>query len=227
MANGNIFDGTKWNEQFHTEKNALADRPPKEYLAYPVFPLPSLCLVYGISGSHKTNLIVDLAACVRYGKFWLVGENGSNFVGFKTIQTSVMWIDVDSGIETLDERLGAALRAHGKPDHKNFLHYISFPDPIFAATNAAAKNEVIRRALEWKCRLIVFDNLGTVSGGMDEYTNQMVEVMSGLRFIAQKSNACVIAIHHDTKQERGRKTPRGHSSIEAALDLALWITSDL
>lgn len=181
MANGNIFDGAKWDDQFHNEKNALADRPPKEYLAYPVFPLPSLCLVYGISGSHKTNLIIDLAACVRFGKCWLIGEPGSNFEGFETIQTPVMWVDVDSGIETLDERFGAALRAHGKQDNKNLLHYISFPDPSFAATNAAAKNEIIRRAIEWKCRLIVFDNLGTVSGGMDENTNQMVEVMSGLR----------------------------------------------
>jgi hypothetical protein len=220
------FDGSKWDTQFFTEKDALKERPPREYLIHPILPMPSLCLVYGISGSHKTNLVIDAAVCCRLGKRWLEGDTASQFKGFETKQTSVLWVDVDSGDETLHERFGASIRAHNKnrdcPDCK--IHYISFPDPAFTAIDDAAKNEVIRRALLWKCRLIVFDNLGTISGGMDENTAQMVQVMAGLRFIAYKSKACVIGIHHDSKYDNGnRKTPRGHTSIESSLDLALWI----
>lgn len=229
MAQRQNFDGTKWDSQFFNEKDALQDRPPREYLIHPIFPMPSLCLVYGISGSHKTNLIIDAAVCSRLGKHWLVGDTASQFDGFETKQTAVMWIDVDSGDETLHERFGASLKAHnGKKiltDSK--IHYISFPDPAFTAIDDAAKNEIIRRALAWKCRLIVFDNLGTVSGGMDENTAQMVQVMAGLRFIAYKTRACVIAIHHDAKHDNGnRKTPRGHTSIESSLDLALWVQNE-
>jgi hypothetical protein len=56
----------------------------------------------------------------------------------------------------------------------------------------------------------------------------MVEVMSGLRQIAERANCAVVVIHHRNKgnaigNTRKGNSLRGHSSIEGALDLALLI----
>jgi hypothetical protein len=78
--------------------------------------------------------------------------------------------------------------------------------------------------------MIVIDNLGTVSGGVDENSPQMKAVMSNLRRLADVTGAAVIVIHHQRKSNgfKGRvgDTLRGHSSIEAALDLALLVERD-
>jgi hypothetical protein len=95
------------------------------------------------------------------------------------------------------------------------------------ATNSNACLEVVERANKMKARLVVFDNLGTISGGKDENSSEMILVMNNLRQIAEQTKAAVIVIHHDVKNDTGqRKTPRGHSSIEASVDLALWVKRD-
>ena len=85
---------------------------------------------------------------------------------------------------------------------------------------------MINRCNYYGAKLIVIDNLGNISGGADENSNQMVPVMSGLRKLAECTGAAVNVIHHQTKSDSlGRKGNRlrGHSSIEAALDLALLV----
>lgn len=221
-----VFDSSQWESQFFTTKDILAPRLPVSYLVDPIFPIPSLSVVYGSSGTHKTNLIIDMAVCIAIGKQWLVGED---FPGFTVCRGGVLWVDVDSGLDVLKERFDAMLHSHANAAQRAIapIYGISFPNPAFTAVNDAALAAVIQYAKTFSAKLIVFDNLGTVSGGQDENTHQMIQVMSGLRFIAQRAEAAVIAIHHDPKNENGgRKTPRGHSSIEAAVDLALLVTRE-
>lgn len=216
----------QWNTQIYTAKDALTLRPPKLYAAKPFFALPSLSVVYGISGSHKTNLIVDLAICIATNKRWLQGIDPSAIEGWEVFQSSVLWIDQDSGADALHERFGAMLRAH-KGNAKTPIYYLSFPTPPFAATDRDSIDEVATRAIALKAKFIVLDNLGTISGGKDENSSEMILVMNNLRYLSQQSGAAVVTIHHDPKNDTGqRKTPRGHSSIEAAIDLALWVKRD-
>ena len=215
-----------WRSQFLTAKDALAPRPPRQYICQPFFVLPSLNVLYGISGSHKTNLAIDLAICVTLGRKWLQGKAGTKLAGYSTCQSPVIWIDQDSGSDALHERFGAALRVYGGDD-KTPIYYLSFPNPPFVADKAEAIALILEAANDYKSRLLVFDNLGTISGGRDENSYEMIGVMNSLRRISQLTRAAVIAIHHDPKYETGqRKTPRGHSSIEAAIDLALWVQRD-
>ena len=76
-------------------------------------------------------------------------------------------------------------------------------------------------------KLLVVDNLGVVIGGADENSIKMASVMSNWRRLAEDHSLAVILIHHQTKnQSSGMRTGaslRGHSSIEAAIDLALLI----
>lgn len=73
-------------------------------------------------------------------------------------------------------------------------------------------------------KLVVVDNLGVVNGGTDENAIGMSCVMGNWRSIAERFQLAVVLIHHQTKNNQTSRVGnslRGHSSIEAALDLAL------
>lgn len=220
------FDPTQWDKQIFTTKDILSELPVTRYLVSPVMVIPSFNLFYGIPGSLKTNILIDLAICVSLGCNWLTSED---FCGFKTDQANILWVDCDSGKNILHERLSAFLREHAKNEtqaHQAKIYFMSFPHPQFSAMNDAMVLAIIEIIKRLECRLVVFDNLGTVSGGADENSFEMVKVMNNLRYISEKSESAVNAIHHISKNSdngNGRKTPRGHSSIEAALDTAFYI----
>lgn len=216
-------DYTKWKKQFYTAADALKHNEPTPYIVDQLLPLPSLTMFYGIAGSLKTNLVLDMAACVATGSRWLVElpDNAPN--GYSVIKSPVVWIDVDSGQRVLHNRIGAMLRTRkGKPSTP--IHYASFLTPPFTAGDKYAVPYLVSLIKDFQAKLVVFDNLGTISGQADENSNQMIAVMSSLRSIAESTESAVVVIHHDAKHDNGnRKTPRGHSSIEAALDAALCV----
>ena len=223
------FDPAQWNSQIYTTKDILKEIPKTEYLVSPALVLPSLNLFYGIPGSLKTNILIDLATCVALGCNWLTSEE---FCGFKTEKSSVLWIDCDSGKNILHERLSAFLREHAKTEtqaRQSNIYFMSFPVPTFSAVNESMIMAIVELVKRLECKLIILDNLGTISGGADENSFEMVKVMNNLRFISERTNASVNTIHHIAKNGsdgHGRKTPRGHSSIEAAVDSAFYIDRD-
>lgn len=228
MATKSLFDGSKWDSQFFTAKDALTPRPPTCYLIDGLIPIPSLSIFYGLPASYKTNLVIDGLVCVSLGATWLAGED---FRGFGTLKKPILWIDADSGIDILHERFAASLRSHGKTQSQQVaapIHYASFLDPAFCVTDDASVTELIRRAKLLDSGAIVFDNLGTISGGVDENSPLMIPLMSRLRQIASRARVAVILIHHIVKHEQKnhRSTPRGHGSIEAALDFAFHVSAD-
>lgn len=222
-----VFDGSKWDNQFHTTKDALEERPPTEYVIEDVLPRASFNIFYGAPGSYKTNLVMDMCICSTFGSKWLQGDG---FNGFASRKSCILWIDADCGIGLLHERFGAVLRGHGKNKIHQLsaqLNYSSFLDPPFAANDDAAVSEVIKRAKLLEASIIVFDNLGNISGGMDENSSQMIAVVARLRFIAEKTQAAVIAIHHVAKNsDVERKSSRGHGSIDASADNAFYIQAE-
>jgi hypothetical protein len=78
-------------------------------------------------------------------------------------------------------------------------------------------------------KFVVIDNLGVVSGNSDENTVEMIQVMGNLRLLAERTGASVTVIHHQRKMQgkgmigRQGDALRGHSCIEASLDLALQV----
>lgn len=216
----------KWPKQIFTAKDALAKRPPRQYLVSPFFLLPSINILYGAPGSLKTNLIADLAICVTQGKKWLTGRPDVNFSGYNTIQGSVLWIDKDSGEDDLHERFGATIRAH-KGSDKTEINYMSFPEPTFSAMRIESVNAIIDVATKLKVKLIVFDNLGTTSGAKSLKEDEAIEVMQRFRQISRKVGAVVIVIHHDTKINTNRReSSSGHTGIGGAVNQEIHLTRD-
>lgn len=216
----------KWAKQIYTAKDALKQRPPREYLVSPFFLLPSINILYGAPGSLKTNFIADMAVCIALGKNWLTGRPDIKFNGYKTIQGSVLWIDKDSGEDDLHERIGATIRAH-KGDDKLPINYMSFPEPTFSAMKLSSVEAIISVALKVKAKLIVFDNLGTTSGAKSLKEDESIEVMQRFRLISRRCNAAVIVIHHDTKINTNRReSSSGHTGIGGAVNQEIHLVRE-
>lgn len=207
-----------------TLADAYAPRPPLVYLVEGLVSRPSLIVVYGAPGVLKSFLVADMAMCVAGGLPWLPSLPSGDANPRPVVQAPVLWCDFDNGRRRTDERVEALGRAYDLHGDTPF-RYVSMPSPWLDVMNAASMGALggLLRANE--IGLCVIDNLGTISAGADENSSQMIGVMSRFRQLAEANDLAVVLIHHQRKstqfQARAGESLRGHSSIEAALDLAL------
>ena len=209
-----------------TMADFYAPREPVKYILGGIFREKSLNIVYGPPGDLKSMLLQDLAVCVSMGKQWLeVAKWQKGGSPIPTVQSPVIWLDQDMGIDEVFTRFAALGKAHKAPPGIPLKVY-SFQNPPFDANDPASIAMLATRVNDAK--LIVIDNLGTISGGIEENASGMRLTMSNLRLLAETTGAAVVLIHHQRKSNgaigsRAGDALRGHSSIEAALDLALQV----
>jgi hypothetical protein len=216
--------------EVYTLANAYASRPPMEYVVSGLFSLPSLSIVYGAPGTFKSLLLADLAVCVAAGLPWLQApptQDGP--MSRATMRAPVLWCDFDNGQQRTHERFEALGRAYDVREDVP-LKYVSMPNPWLDASKSTDIDSLTQRIENMGIKLVVVDNLGVVSGDADENSAQMADVLASFRRVAESTGAAVILIHHQRKAKdtsvRAGDTLRGHSSIEAALDLALLVQRD-
>ncbi len=220
-----LADVYDWRIYDMTE--ARKPRAPLHYIVNSLLATPSLNIVYGSPGSLKSMLVADCAVCVGSGLQWLppVAGQETELAAIPTTQTPVFWIDYDNGKRRTDERLDALDRARGAPVD-SALYYTVMSEPWLDAMNAAAITTLSWRIRELAVGLVVIDNLGAVLGSADENSSAMAQVMRNFRTLVEATGAAVVVIHHQRKFTGGGKMGddlRGHSSIRAALDLALLV----
>lgn len=215
--------------QVFTLSDAYQERPPVEYIAAGLFALPSLNIVYGAPGTLKSFLLADLAVCAASGQPWLspaAWVNGNHARSIPTRQCPVMWLDFDNGRRRTHDRFGALGRSRLLTTQTPFYYY-SMPSPWLDAGDKTSVSGLLARMQEREVKFMVVDNLGVVAGDADENSGEMVAVMSEFRQLAEETGAAIVLIHHQRKSSgapgRAGDSLRGHSSIEAALDLALLV----
>lgn len=220
-------NGGTLNWPIYTLVDSYTPRAPLKFAIEGIFMMPSLNVVYGAPGSLKSMLMADACMCVATGKPWLPGLLDDS-QAIKTLQTNVLWIDFDNGKRRTDERFDAIGRAHGAPPTTPFF-YVSMPMPWLDLSKMGMVTDLIATISSLDARFVVIDNLGVVSGDCDENTTEMIQVMGNLRLIAERTDASITTIHHQRKMQgkadsrRQGDSLRGHSSIEASLDLALQV----
>lgn len=216
---------SNWNR--HGFSQVFLERAPLEYLVEGLFVSQSLNIVYGAPGSLKTMLMQDIALRVASGRDVLPPKDSTG--GLSSMQAPVIWVDFDMGVRRLEKRFVAMAKQLGIQNNGASLpplFYFSMTDPQLNLRKRQHKVELTNLAKEAEAGLVVVDCLTSVSGGADENSVQMVPIMESLRFLADQCGACIVVLHHQKKGiTKGREGDalRGHSSIEAALDLALHI----
>lgn len=205
-----------------------APREPVKEIVKGILRPRTLTIPYGAPGDLKTMLFMDQVVCIAMGKPWLPPapwQSGGKAI--PTLQCPVIWIDQDMGNDKILERFAALCKQHKAPPDLPLKVY-SFQNPPLDASDPASIAILAARATG--AGLIVIDNLGTISGEAEENASTMRLVMANLRWLAEETGAAVIVIHHQRKSNgisgRAGDALRGHSSIEAALDLALHISRE-
>jgi len=221
-----VNEEPQWD--IRTLADAYASRPPTEYIVDKFFATHTLNVVYGAPGVMKSLVMADLCACVVAGADWLPGVN-NNGAGIPVKRSPVFWLDMDNGTRRTDERFEALGRAKTL-DEDAPLYYVSMPNPHYDAGSTDENLRLMQVISGTGARLVVIDNLGLVTGEIEENSAKMAFIMGQLRTVAERTGAALVVIHHQRKGGAGTSRAgdalRGHSSIEAALDLALHIVRE-
>jgi RecA-family ATPase len=208
------------NWQETTVKEAMLDTDPTAYLIDGIIEVNSLNMFYGAPATGKSLLLQDMCVCASAGLPWLADANGKN--GFKTTQCEVVWLNFDDKRQRLNKRITALVKGHEQGDDIA-IHMFS-PGEHFDLSSMAATEDLIDFVSFAKGGLMVIDTLSCLTGETDENSAAMKFVMANLRYICNVNQMSIILSHHQTKgRKEGRlgDSLRGHSSIEASLDLAI------
>jgi len=217
-----------WN-RLYTLADAFAEREPVEYVIEGLFPIPSLSILYGLPGDFKSMLLMDAAVCVASGTPWLPPLKSKTVIPRKTHQKPVFWYDYDNGKRRCDERFQALAKTRGISATSDLpFYYLSVPSRGLDFHNEDNIAELLEPKIEeHKIQFLCIDNLATISGNVDENSVEMSTVMSNLRKLVEKAHLACVVIHHQRKSKEKElhagESLRGHSSINAAIDLALKV----
>lgn len=186
--------------QIRNLTHAYQPREPLKFLVDGLLPCPCLAIVYGGPGSLKSMLLADMAICIASGRKWLeaLPDEANPGITFRTEQAPVLWIDFDNGTRRTDERIDAFAKTRELPDDTP-IHYVSMPTPWLDASLRPMIEELAKLVKHLKAKLIIIDNLGLVTGDVEENSGGMSQVMGNLRWLCEDADAAVIVVHHQRK----------------------------
>jgi DNA-binding MarR family transcriptional regulator len=185
---------------------------PLDFLVDGLITRGSVNLFVGEGGSKKTWTTLDLAVCAALGRDWL---------NFPVQQTTVLFVDEESGERRLNRRLYETLRGHGVenasevPIALTSLNMLNLRD-----TDDVTKLHMLVN--QTGAGLVIIDALADVSAGADENSvKDMQPLFMNLRKIAEMTKAAIIVIHHSNRNGGYR----GSSALKGAVDLMLMVDS--
>jgi hypothetical protein len=183
-----------------------------EWLVEGLLPSNGLAAIYGASGTAKSFLALDLAACIASGMDWF---------GYTTRRRAVVYVALE-GHGAFHRRMQAWALNRGIP----------FPDEVRTVVDAFAINsqddalalgELIRTCNG--ARLVIVDTLNRAAPGADENTSHdMSKIVAGAVALQNTTGGLIMLIHHSGKD--ATRGLRGHSSLHAALDCVIEAERD-
>jgi len=184
-----------------------ADAPTRGYVVKGLLAPGDVACIYGAPGAGKSLISPHLGYAVAQGR--------STF-GMRTKQGRVFYVAAEDP-HGMRGRVSALKLRHGEGDNFTLVEGVSDlltkGSPDLAALMAAVE--------EHQPALIFVDTLAMAFPGLEENSAEaMGTVVAIARRLASHGSA-VVLIHHDTKA--GTPTPRGHSLLNGALDVALQL----
>lgn len=174
----------------------------------------SLVMVFGVPGSGKTFLVLDLLLHIAWGLIWFGKEVDQG-------PTLLFALEGTRGVQ----RRVAAFRRHHRVAGLPFKLYtsrIDLTDPD-SVDRLVAEIKAQTEVFGSPVRAVAIDTLASalIGFGDENSAEVMNPVLAECKRIKKATGACVILIHHPGKgPNRG---PRGFSGINAALDTLIEV----
>ena len=186
----------------------LSNAPPVRWMVRGVLPLEGLAALYGPSGSGKSFLVLDVAACVAGGAY--------DWFGHRVTQCPVTYCALE-GEAGMGKSVHAWSQHHQKPVPE-FLRFIAQPfDLLDVADLAKAVQSVGGTG-----GLVILDTLNRAAPGADENSSvDMGRIIAAAKQLQNRTGGLVLLVHYTGKD--ATKGLRGHSSLYAALDGAIEV----
>lgn len=192
--------------------NELSQLPPNEWLIKGVLPSKGLASIFGPSGSGKTFLAIDLLMAVATKQDWF---------GFKVKNAPVVYVGLE-GKAGITRRIEAWTTKNQLPAPSNFKVVLD----NFDLTNMFEVEGLAREIIQSNMSqgVIVIDTLNQASPSADENSSKdMGMIINHLKVLQEATDSLVLIIHHTGKNTSAGL--RGHSSLKAALDTNIEVTS--
>lgn len=187
-----------WRD-FVTTQDALLnlDLPPMKFVIENLLPLPGLGVIAGKKKMFKSFMCTQGGNCVA---------GGSPFLGFKTMQGTVLHFALEDGKVRLQSRLKMQHAPHGLP-----IHYFHRITPL---NTPAGITELAEIVAEYKPVLVIIDTLRmAISGKTDENeAGANADLFNNIRKIAMENNATILLVAHHGK-------PKGTLERDAGFDI--------
>lgn len=189
---------------------AMAQRPPGEWLIKGVVPQADVVVLFGASGSGKSFVALDMAAAISRGVDWR---------DRKTKKGRVLIIAAEGG-----GGVGKRIKAYAQ--HHNLKVEDLDIGVIVASPNFLQKEEIFEVVSAIRnsggVDLIIADTFAQVTPGANENAGEdMGLAMANAKALREATGAVVMLIHHAGKDiTRGA---RGWSGIKAAADAEIEI----
>jgi hypothetical protein len=187
-----------------------ADAPLRGYVIKGLFAPGDVGCIYGAPGAGKSLISPHLGHAVAQGR---------SAFGMRTRPGKVFYVAAEDP-HGMRGRVSALKLRHGDAPDFTLVEGVS---------DLLAKDSPDLKALydaveEHRPALIFIDTLAMAFPGLEENSAEdMGRVVAIARKLASHG-AAVVLIHHDTKA--GTPTPRGHSLLNGALDVALQVARD-
>lgn len=197
----------------------LLNRPPRQWLVYPLLGVGDTGMIFGESGAGKTFVTIDLLLSCALGQRF-----ADNFEVDVPIRVAYC---AGEGTGGLAERFRAAMAAREVDPallERNLTACLDVPnlfDPgdglyQFAADYIASGRE--------KLHLLVIDTLHAATAGSNENSTQDAgKILASIRFLQKTLGCSVLLVHHANKSGTGE---RGSTAFRAAMDAIIEVSGN-
>lgn len=189
---------------------ACVSSQARSYLIKGMIAERDVACVFGAPGAGKSLLAPFLGYAVAQGR---------EAFGMRTKPGSVFYVAAEDE-HGMRGRVRALQQAHGDADQFYLVGGVS----NLLTTEALDLKELARAVKAQRPKLIVIDTLAMAFPGLEENSADAMGRVVAVARALTKWGAAVILVHHDTKAEGG--TPRGHSLLNGALDVAIHVKKD-
>jgi RecA/RadA recombinase len=182
----------------------------EEWLIKKLLPQQGVAVVYGSPGSFKSFVAMDLALHVALGWDW---------AGHATTQGDVVYIAAENVKGMRKRKLGFEMAHDATLPGRVPFYLIEVAPNLGTEKNDLDALIASVEAVGVKPRLIVIDTLAQTLFGGEENGAGMVIFVANATALANRFNACVLAVHHVPLADDERL--RGHGSLHGGADAEL------